>query len=481
VGTIDARLLTFLLNALWQVPALAAGAACGARLLRRAPARHRFTVWLAALLLCALLPTWSLLPARRRAEALPSVSLAQPQDAAAGAAWEGWLPAEGRRPSLPAPLAAVLVFAYGGMVLVQTVRLARACRRTVLIARGARPLELSPKASLIAERCRAAFGLPAVPLLASEDVTGPVTLGTRRPRILLPPSFVADASEAQLTAALGHELAHIRRRDYAVHLLCEALFVPVAFHPAARWVRRRLAEAREIACDEAAVERLLSARIYARSLLSMAAAFAGLSLPAPNLGVHLSDADNLEVRMKSLTDSSSRLGARRARASLAAALLLLAGLGVTAAAFAPNAAIAAAPGDLKPFLGLWQGSFANKDGSGGDLPGVDLEVRTTAGRPEGILTVCRHVKQPDGSVKAEPHDVPVYDIKADGHTLSFRQRYVLQLPPNGEKTGQKKILDTAARLDLTGGGEAVLSFVEAAAPAGKNLPPPPPPISMKRR
>ena len=240
-------------------------------------------------------------------------------------------------------------------------------------------------------------------------------------------------------------------------------------------MRRRLAEAREIACDEAAVERLLSARSYARSLLSMAAAFAGLSLPVPNLGVHLSDADNLEVRMKSLTDSSPRLGARRARASLAAALLLLVGLGVTAAAFAPNAAIAAAPNDLKPFLGLWQGGFADKDGSGGDLPGIALEVRTTAGRPEAILTMYRHLKQPDGSVKAEPQDVPVYDLKVEGRTLSFRQRYVLQIP----QQSRKLILDNSARLDLSGDGEGVLTFLKSS-PARKDLPPPPPPIPMKR-
>jgi beta-lactamase regulating signal transducer with metallopeptidase domain len=477
VETIDALVLTFLLNALWQVPLLAAVAACGARLLRRAPARHRFSVWLAALLLCLFLPLWSLLPVPRRAEMPTAASVTPSNGVASGtAAWENWLPAEGRRPaSLPAPLRAGLALAYVGTVLVQAFRLGRAYRRTLLIARGARPLEPPPQVSAVAERCRAAFGLAAVPLLVSNEVTGPVTLGARRPRILLPLSFLADASNAQLTAALGHELAHIRRRDYAVHLLCEALFVPVAFHPAARWVRRRLAEAREIACDEAAVERLLCARSYARSLLSMAAAFAGLSLPVPNLGVHLSDADNLEVRMKSLTDSSPRLGARRACASLAAALLLLTGLGVTAAAFAVNAA-APVSNDLKPFLGLWQGSFANKDGSGADLPGVDLEVRTTAGRPEGILTMYRHVKQPDGSVRAEPHDVPLYDIKVEGRTLSFRQRYVLQIPRNGEK----KILDTAACLDLTAGGEAVLSFIKSV-PADKTIPPPPPPISMKRR
>jgi len=78
-----------------------------------------------------------------------------------------------------------------------------------------------------------------VALLVSEEVTGPVTLGALRPAILLPPRFLDDASQDEALSALGHEMAHVRRRDYAVNLLCEALLLPVAFHPAVRLVRRR--------------------------------------------------------------------------------------------------------------------------------------------------------------------------------------------------------------------------------------------------
>lgn len=468
--------LTVLLNALWQVPAVAAAAALGARLLRRAPARHRHALWVSALALCALLPLASLRvavdPAGRGATA-GSAARGTAFPGGAEAAWTAWLPASGRPTApLPAPVAATLAAAYAAAVLAQALRLAGACRRTARLARGARPLELPAAAAAVAARCRAAFGLPAVPLLASEQVGGPVTLGARRPCIVLPPRFLAAASAEQLTAALGHEMAHIRRRDYTVHLLCEALFVPVAFHPAARWVRRRLAEARETACDEAAVERLMSARAYARSLLSMAAAIAGLARPATTLGVL--DAGTLEVRMKSLTDPNPRLGARPARASLAAALLLLAGLGLTASALAVDAAAPAA--DLKPFLGLWRGSFPNKDGSASKLPGLDLEIRTTAGRPEAILTVYRHLKQPDGSVRTDPHDIPVSDLKVEGRTLTYRTRYVLRL----QEGARKEILDNGSRLELAGDGTAVLTPIEPDH-LRKDLPPPPPPIPMKRQ
>jgi hypothetical protein len=229
-----------------------------------------------------------------------------------------------------------------------------------------------------------------------------------------------------------------------------------------------------MACDEAAVERLIGARAYARSLLSLAASIAGLPRPVFTLGVHQPDtADTLEVRMKSLTDRIPRLSPGRANATLAAALLLLVTLGLTAAVFA--VAPPSTKTEIDLFLGTWHGSFANKDGSGADLPGVDLEIRIKDGHPETILTMHRHLRQPDGTVKTEPRDVPAYDVKVHGRTLTFRQRYVLQLPPHG----RKEILDNAARLALTGTDEGVLTFLESTS-ARKDLPPPPPPIPMKR-
>jgi beta-lactamase regulating signal transducer with metallopeptidase domain len=477
---IETLALTFLLNALWQVPALVLAASLADRLLRRGPARLRHALWSAALALCFLLPAASLLP--HRAPQAPPPALEPFANEAAAPAHAG-APAEPQSPAqpsltLPPALRSALTLFYGLAVLVPAVRLSLGWRRARALARTARPLDLPEEIATLAERCREAFGLDRIEILASDRIPGPLTLGALRPVILLPPEFPAAATPEELTACLGHEMAHVRRRDYALHLLGEALLVPLSFHPAVRPLRRRLAETREMACDEATVERLLGARAYARSLLSLAASIAGLPRPVFTLGVHQPDtADTLEVRMKSLTDRSTRLSARRARATLAAALLLLAGLGLTATVFAIGAPLAAATtaaaDDLKPFLGVWLGSFANKDGSGGNLPGLGLEVRTATGRPEAILTMYRHLKQPDGSVKADPYDVPVYDLKVEGRSLTFRQRYVLQLP------GRKLILDNAARLDLTGDNEGVLTFVKGSSPS-KDLPPPPPPIPMKR-
>lgn len=49
MGSLEGAVLTFLLNALWQLPLLAAVAWAGAFLLRRAPAAFRHRVWVSAL------------------------------------------------------------------------------------------------------------------------------------------------------------------------------------------------------------------------------------------------------------------------------------------------------------------------------------------------------------------------------------------------------------------------------------------------
>lgn len=479
---LEALALTFLLNALWQVPLVVLAASLGERLLARGPARLRHGLWIAALGACVLLPAASLLPERSpEAVALPAV--------AGGVDGRGALPGvagsaapesqpEAGSLSLPPFVLTGVALLYGASLLLQAGRLGRSWWRARALARTAEPLDLPAEAAAIAERCREAFGLARVDLFASDRIPGPLTLGALRPVILLPPELPAAATPEELIACLGHEMAHVRRRDYALHLLGEALLVPLSLHPAVRRLRQRLAETREMACDEATVERLIGARAYARSLLSLAASIAGLPRPVFTLGVHQPDtADTLEVRMKRLTDSRSRLSARLALASLSLALLLLAGTGLGAASMALNAPVAATQdaASWKPFLGLWQGGFPDKDGH--KLPGSDLEIRLTNGRPEAILTLYRYKKNEDGSLRTDTFDVPAYDLSVDGQALTFHFRTALQYRPGD----RKEILEHTSRLELTGEGEAILRPLGGKSSADPSkIPPPPPPHPMKR-
>ena len=136
-----------------------------------------------------------------------------------------------------------------------------------------------------------------VPVLTLPGLDGPVTLGALRPVVLLPPSFAEGHGDDAIRAALGHELAHVRRRDYAMNLVHELALLPFAWHPAVRLLRRRLDETREMACDELASETVIEPRRYARSLVAVAAGSRRPPL-CPALGVN--DAGILEERIRHL-------------------------------------------------------------------------------------------------------------------------------------------------------------------------------------
>jgi beta-lactamase regulating signal transducer with metallopeptidase domain len=344
---------TFLLNALWQVPLVVAVGLLGDRLLPQVPSRLSHLFWLAVLAASLLLPAASLLSERTalaasrsvaRRPAPPSSSAASaPQPVPAGTPAAAVAPPSRllALPPLRRPLLRLAVLAYALSLLGFGLRLGRAWGRTLGLARRARPVEIPAELLPLVLRCQEAFAAGDVAVLESHEVPSPVTLGSRRPVILLPPGFFASASADEVATALGHEMAHVRRRDYALNLLCELGLLPVAFHPAAWRLRRRLTETRELACDEAVLESLLHPRAYARSILSLAAGAAGL--PRPSIPLSVADTPFLEVRMKSILYPLAPASPRRTRANLAAAFLLLAALGTAAASFPVRAAAEESP------------------------------------------------------------------------------------------------------------------------------------------
>lgn len=72
IEVMDGLVLTFLVNALWQIPAILAVAALGAWLLRRGPARSRHSLWVGALAASVLRDDcWMLDPASARGGRAP--------------------------------------------------------------------------------------------------------------------------------------------------------------------------------------------------------------------------------------------------------------------------------------------------------------------------------------------------------------------------------------------------------------------------
>lgn len=79
-------------------------------------------------------------------------------------------------------------------------------------------------------------------------IGAPVTWGIVRPIILVPTAFEGLPKESR-DAAIRHEVAHIRSRDFLMRSLAEIARALIWFQPLVWMVRRQLHEEQELACD----------------------------------------------------------------------------------------------------------------------------------------------------------------------------------------------------------------------------------------
>jgi beta-lactamase regulating signal transducer with metallopeptidase domain/predicted transcriptional regulator len=271
-------LLTFLLNACWQIALVAALASFSSWLLRNSAARYRHWIWVAALLLSLGIPvttSWQILtPLTATAfqtntteqpeiQPLVSVNTAGAESRNLSVSTEAFL--------LNRTTAIVLLSIYFAIVLFSLFRLLQAWATTKRLQNGAVPLSGDEHVEEILTRCSNAIMRAGerVEIRASTAVTVPVTTGAFDPIVILPERLLSEHSDELLTSAIGHEIIHIRRRDYAFNLVYELLYLPLSFHPCAALIRRRIRQTRELSCDEVVAERIMTAEVYARSLVKI--------------------------------------------------------------------------------------------------------------------------------------------------------------------------------------------------------------------
>ncbi len=119
-------------------------------------------------------------------------------------------------------------------------------------------------------RIASRLGLTSVAhVVESIAVEVPTVVGWIRPVILLPVAAVAALTPAQVEAILAHELAHIRRHDYAVNLLQTLAETLLFYHPAVWWISKRIRTEREHCCDDIAVSVCGDAVSYAQALAEL--------------------------------------------------------------------------------------------------------------------------------------------------------------------------------------------------------------------
>jgi len=336
--TLETWLLNYAVNALWQVPIVFAAAWLAARTSRRAGPAFQHALWTSALVAEVLLPACSARPGqaiqtflhwlasfRQRAVVeAPHVTVTMgPAQAATGF-------------HMPSALLTAAVLLYVIVLAYFVIRLSIGLYRTASLRRRSEPLALTGHAGQSYHRFAQLFGVQNSIVAASAEIASPITLGVRRPVLLLPSALDANLLGEDLDAALAHEFAHMRRRDFAKNLAYEVLSLPIAFNPLLWLTRRHMTESRELICDAMAADAVAGRQRYARSLLRLATKFSERPHPTTPHAIGIFDANpfkNFERRIMSLTNKPTELRGAARLATAALSLFLIAGACTSALAF----------------------------------------------------------------------------------------------------------------------------------------------------
>lgn len=106
-------------------------------------------------------------------------------------------------------------------------------------------------------------------LVESPEISAPFAAGIIGNYILLPIGWAERLSRDQLLSVLGHEAAHLARRDHLVVLLQELLASALWFHPLVHLFNRTLHRVREEVCDNYAIA-IVDRPAYCDALLLLA-------------------------------------------------------------------------------------------------------------------------------------------------------------------------------------------------------------------
>lgn len=304
-------------NSLWEVAAIGAAGWVVSRVFRRLGPRLHHLLWVTTLGLAAITPV---LPILR----LPFVPRALPAAAQPPAVVSVFVqPAISNRFALPPTFIFALFLLFLCALVWSSARLGWSVRWTIKLRREAGAVSLAPEAEELWSHCKRVFSVPQARILRSETVAGPVTVGFAHPALLVSDGFMRECRPLDVLAALAHECAHIKRRDFQKNLLYEAASLGVAYHPVTWFVKSQIARTREMTCDEMAAEKLMERSSYAESLLRLAKliSLGGAAITAGAIGIF--DANVLEERIMTMKNEKQYFGARLRYGVTAGSILLL--------------------------------------------------------------------------------------------------------------------------------------------------------------
>jgi TonB family protein len=272
--------------------------------LRARSAAERHLLWTSALAVAALLPwlgemlpAWRPLWAQTFAGVLPaSIDLLGRWTHTEGG--EIVVRANGVEPAGWTAGIAATLWLLG--VAVMLVRLARQLMKLARLAAEAAPLR-NGRVQQLFQSAVYASGIGIRPaLLICPGVGVPVTWGVRRPRVLLP-EHASKWSNERLTAVFAHELAHVARADWPVHLLGEVICACYWFNPFYWLACSEMRRESERAADDVVLTTGIDPHDYAEQLVAIVR---GARLPAPVQTLAMAHASDLAGRIAALVSGS---------------------------------------------------------------------------------------------------------------------------------------------------------------------------------
>jgi HEAT repeat protein len=204
-----------------------------------------------------------------------------------------------------------------GLLLRDVRRIARVTGRAATLRRG--PLYQ------LGLQVAAELGIrEPVRLALTPELAVPVSWGLLRPVVLLPSAARHWQPERQ-RVVLQHELAHVRRRDYAGHVLIEVACALHWLNPLVWRAAHRARLEQEQACDDRVLGLGTASVAYAQHLLDIARTFSGPTVPARG-ALAMAAAATLPERMRSILDlgRDHRPAGRRTLMGVAAAAAVFA-------------------------------------------------------------------------------------------------------------------------------------------------------------
>jgi beta-lactamase regulating signal transducer with metallopeptidase domain len=320
--------LLYLLNSAWQIPVLALSTVGLSRILRKARPLFEHRLWVTCFLLCLLIPAFSL---RRISLVLDAKSSSVAYHGITSMAQQ-----VGNSGRITIPIAELtgdehlhgaaklLLWFYLLSIALGISKLTLSLLRTRHLIRTSTPTNLP--VDLQHQLLETAHHLQVRPVATytSAALASPAVVGWPEPCLLLPEGFAGIPREDAM-AALGHEMAHVGRRDFYLNLVYGIATILAFYHPVLHWIKGRVDASREVVCDELAA--VATNRVaYARSLFRLA----GASRRGPAIGFSLGifQTTTLEDRIMRLLTTSNSLSRKQ---HILQTAIVFAGLTITSA------------------------------------------------------------------------------------------------------------------------------------------------------